>query len=842
MPRQLKKIKFHNYKCFQDFELECDKITTLIGENGIGKSTILDGINEWNADELKLSPKTQYNAMKEGEEQYIEYTFDLENEENELYTLYGKKLSIKKSDTGISITNDCYYFTYTNSISLHIEVIKKGANFSSNEINQIETFITNLLKFKPEKVKSEIRDTISFEKSLLKKEKVSLKHLKDLQDFNIKNFNGKLEIKLHIYNGSGYNPQNLNKFIRNEHYEVLKLIKSKFHIYYLSQKHSYQPLTDIFDFNQTSDSYNIKNILIQEESWKRIVSETDYAVRANYLEEIETKFNSWLKTLPAPVNTFQFKFQSLREKIGLLVRDSNNKLLNLKSLSTGIQWIFRFLFTFYPLLIPDLPNFNHPRPFIILIDEPGQSLHYKSQSEILSFLLDIGEVYQLFYSTHYHELVDYEHIQYIRFLKRQGNMIVTEKEPFNSRIFIEDLLRNISLNEAAINLAKNHYDTITTTLLPKLIQTNLVKDLHDHYEHNIESEESSIQKQMGTKDEDPISRFVYDSHFLTLPAKISEIKAEEVYELKEIYLVQLFKNEEKIENKNRFNILCENWRLKRNCLVYPKEKRKIAISKIKIVLQKIEDRALKIKFNSSLLLFPECIFPIEIIETLMDFAQRNEFVICGGFEHILVSDFKKKIQEMEKKFTHLTKYLAKLKEEITTDYGDYDFLNVAAIIWKNNTIVFQIKNNPAKLGDNQWEGIKTRKTQTYEIIESPIGRLSCFICRDFLVNHNSLPKWMDIHDIKLLLIPSFTSRVVPFLNRLKQITTYKSNSEKIFVYTNLAEYAGSDVINFANRMTYEPTQDSYYQREEGIFIFNLLEMNKLAKKRQIYKPEFQQIS
>ncbi|WP_143530093.1 AAA family ATPase, partial [Rodentibacter trehalosifermentans] len=39
-----KKIYIHNYKCFENFELEVDEIKTLLflGKNGTGKSSLLN--------------------------------------------------------------------------------------------------------------------------------------------------------------------------------------------------------------------------------------------------------------------------------------------------------------------------------------------------------------------------------------------------------------------------------------------------------------------------------------------------------------------------------------------------------------------------------------------------------------------------------------------------------------------------------------------------------------------------------------------------------------------------------------------------------------------------------
>jgi predicted ATPase len=36
----LKKIYIHNFRCFENFELELDKLNLFIGANGVGKSSL----------------------------------------------------------------------------------------------------------------------------------------------------------------------------------------------------------------------------------------------------------------------------------------------------------------------------------------------------------------------------------------------------------------------------------------------------------------------------------------------------------------------------------------------------------------------------------------------------------------------------------------------------------------------------------------------------------------------------------------------------------------------------------------------------------------------------------
>ena len=190
-------------------------------------------------------------------------------------------------------------------------------------------------------------------------------------------------------------------------------------------------------------------------------------------------------------------------------------------------------------------------------------------------------------------------------------------------------------------------------------------------------------------------------------------------------------------------------------------------------------------------------------------------------EHIKYKDFKKKVEELKRKYD---------LEYNISNYPDYNFLhvdnedyiNATVIIWPIENIVFQIKNNPAKGLDDHWENIGDIPEQTYYIVETHLGNIAVFICKDFLVNYPVLPKWMEINDVDIIAIPSFTPLVGPFLSKLREISYSESNKGKIFLYTNLAEYGGSDILNYEWRHSNEPNSvNNYHKRNEMIIDFDL---------------------
>lgn len=84
------------------------------------------------------------------------------------------------------------------------------------------------------------------------------------------------------------------------------------------------------------------------------------------------------------------------EKI-LDIRVKNNRYritLPLKNRSKGFNWFFSFIVWFSK--IQDVKDKN----FILLLDEPGLNLHASAQADLLRFISDLSEYYQIIYTTH----------------------------------------------------------------------------------------------------------------------------------------------------------------------------------------------------------------------------------------------------------------------------------------------------------------------------------------------------------------------------------------------------------------------------------------------------------
>ena len=74
--------------------------------------------------------------------------------------------------------------------------------------------------------------------------------------------------------------------------------------------------------------------------------------------------------------------------------------LPLRNRSKGFNWFFSFLVWFKK--IQEDPNSN----YILLLDEPGLNLHAMAQDNLLQFIEDLSQTYQLIYTTHSPFMID----------------------------------------------------------------------------------------------------------------------------------------------------------------------------------------------------------------------------------------------------------------------------------------------------------------------------------------------------------------------------------------------------------------------------------------------------
>jgi len=209
-----------------------------------------------------------------------------------------------------------------------------------------------------------------------------------------------------------------------------------------------------------------------------------------------------------------------------------------------------------------------------------------------------------------------------------------------------------------------------------------------------------------------------------------------------------------------------------NVLVYG-EKEKNIIMKIEELI------TLSLKLNSvspydvkpNVIIFPENSIPYKSIDYLKKISQKYEIIIIGGFEH------------------H--------REE------DNTYINKAFII-DNGNICYQIKQTPVRISKKGIiENIKCVKNPQIKIFQTSIGKMSIFICKDFLRLHDVIPYWARANNIDYVVVPSFTNKILPFQSKILSILDSPDCKNLKILYVSMGEYGGSDIFSIKEKQRIE---------------------------------------
>lgn len=101
--------------------------------------------------------------------------------------------------------------------------------------------------------------------------------------------------------------------------------------------------------------------------------------------------------------------------------DQRPEEIELEGRSTGMQWFLSFYLIFL------VESADAHQGAILLLDEPGLSLHPLAQKDLSHFFENLTETNQLLYTTHSPFLVDSNHLDRVRsvFVNEQGNTVAS---------------------------------------------------------------------------------------------------------------------------------------------------------------------------------------------------------------------------------------------------------------------------------------------------------------------------------------------------------------------------------------------------------------------------------
>ena len=424
---KLKKVKIHKYKSFineQEFNLEYD-INVLVGMNESGKTSVLEAI-----------AKTNYFQDD------VSFKFDTTHD----YPRKEKKQMDKSRKNPQAVT--CTYEIDEDTIrKIEKEVGKcvfKEKEFSVTRKYDNTNTIGGVIVDKDKFIENKIEELAISDETIKKK----IKEIKNSDDLkNLKN-----EYKDEKYIEA---LDSLNKYFENKddwHNPIAEYIHRKFlspnrpKFLYYDEYFSLPSRISIEQMqNQNLEKYELKTA---KALFELADINTEKLIKADNFEN----FKAELEATGLNISNEIFKYWKTNKNLELIFdidkiekTDSKNDRkivehildiriknkgvsLPLKNRSKGFNWFFSFLVWFKKIQEDENSN------YILLLDEPGLNLHASAQADLLRFLEDLKETYQIVYTTHSPFMISSNKLNRVRTVLEtdSGSLIsdsIQEKDP-----------------------------------------------------------------------------------------------------------------------------------------------------------------------------------------------------------------------------------------------------------------------------------------------------------------------------------------------------------------------------------------------------------------------------
>lgn len=458
----------------QSFVIE-DDVTVLVGMNESGKTSILEALAKSNYFEKDESFKYNLNydyprrqkkrIEKSGENPVaIKLTYEIDSE---LVNLIKEDIGLAPSKITFSIT---YKYDNTNTWSISWF---NTSEFMKKKVNSLK-FVNKELTDKLKKVSS--KDQF---KNIVDEIDTGELEPDDIQKIN--------ELKKYFINSESWNDSptdhyivetylkdRLPKFMYYDDYYALPSEISLTNIENNLSKSNFKTaraLLELADINleKVRDSDDFEEFIAELEATEAIISD-------ELFKYWKTNNNLKIKFIINKVENKDYYNQTIIDRI-LKIRVSNQRTgvsLPLENRSRGFNWFFSFLVWFKKI------QEDRNNTYILLLDEPGLNLHAKAQNDLLKFISDLSNDYQIIYTTHSPFMIDTNSLNKVRtvYETQDGTVIsdsVQEKDP-NTLFPLQaalgyDLAQNLFVSKKNL-LVEGISDLIYLSIISNLLQDN----------------------------------------------------------------------------------------------------------------------------------------------------------------------------------------------------------------------------------------------------------------------------------------------------------------------------------------------------------------------------------
>ncbi len=430
---QLSNVEIHNYRCIegnQSFEVEPD-VTVLVGMNESGKTTILEAIAKCNYfdqsdpqfqfDALYDYPRARYNKYKKGSEDSRAVTLS--------YRISDELISRIEEELGIDLSGNTFSYTqgYDNNSTVGINSVLQldWQDYLQDYLSNNPTVSFTVEELQNVKSISELDEMLS-SIELTEEQKPSLNSFRRILPIKTTNWDNPLQFKI----WHEYLKPHLPVFMYYDEYyqlpgrvEIDTLLNASPDDSSLKTAKALINLSGI-DLSIISESSDFEEFKSELEATSIDISDTLFKYwESNDNLAIEFDVDKTEKEDPA-------RQKYINRILDIRVKNNRNRVsLPLDKRSKGFNWFFSFLVWFKAM------QEDSNRQYILLLDEPGLNLHALAQNDLLRFIDDLSEDYQVIYTTHSPFMVNSEHLNKVRTVTEtanKGNLIsdsLQEKDP-----------------------------------------------------------------------------------------------------------------------------------------------------------------------------------------------------------------------------------------------------------------------------------------------------------------------------------------------------------------------------------------------------------------------------
>lgn len=391
-------IKINNYKSFSNekniLRFDSESTLALIGKNESGKSNTLLALKELSFFDNNFNTNI-FNDFNRLYDNPVSVSFEIEFNDDDFnhynYKSNCSKIYFKKHDNYFYINFDgCLSEIIENDDELNelVEEIKKFNNKNYNDKNA-EVFKNKLDNYTTTFIK--LQSGISHLSMNSIQTEIYNRFKEKMQQY-YDSFNKVLPKIIYFSNDMVLkNKYTLENITKNEDIQGLLLLLEAINF----------PLEDLKDWLITSD-------VTKKQKYSTIMK--------NKLEDFNHSFQEYYKT-----NKISLMHNVDSKNLEFTIMDDINpdgiSITNFSERSDGLKW-------FISLFIKVYSAKKTNKYSLILLDEPGSSLHVLAQKELLKFLMK-SDNYQILYTTHSPYMIDIEHLENIRLVRKQKFTTIT---------------------------------------------------------------------------------------------------------------------------------------------------------------------------------------------------------------------------------------------------------------------------------------------------------------------------------------------------------------------------------------------------------------------------------